>query len=207
MRGQSRAGEQYHPLNRRATPSHLAAGVFNCRCSQRRHVAARIRLADAQADDFAALQALRRNALLQLRAAEVQHRGQANLEAFHEAPHHAAGAAAADFVDEDELMERVEALRGRACVSARQSTPVGVCYTARRRCVNLGALVNSTSHTSGPGPAYASGHGGPTTPGSKPAAKAFANNSLGMLFCRSQASQKGVTSVSTNARTRSLYAR
>ena len=205
----------------------LAGGVLHCSAAQRGNVAAGVRLADAEADDGSPLQAGRRHARPERLAAKVQDRRQADLQALNQAPHHAAAAAAADLVDEDELVERVKVLAsahaGRGCAlrSAWQRVPLpGV----------------AAGRTFGPGPAYFAGHGGPTTPGSSPACrrcaagnrrlwsrrratgqcspgaaegderalKAFAKSSRGIFFSSSHWEQYGVISASTKSRTRFL---
>ena len=87
--------------------------------------------------------------------------------------------------------------RRSACYMATSQRPNRLGrFTAPRR-----------ARTSGAGPAYAAGQGGPTTPGRRPAAKALAKSSRGIALARSHVSQCGVTSASTNARTLSRNAR
>ncbi len=94
----------------------LAGGVLDGGAAQRRHVAARHRLGDAQADELLARQAAGRHLVLQRLRAKVQHGRQADAQAAHDAPHQAAARAAAQLVGHDGAVEGVVALGAGAHV-------------------------------------------------------------------------------------------
>lgn len=79
-------------------------------------VAAGVGLADGEADDLVAAEALRHDAVPERLGREVDDGGQADGEAAKEAPDHAAAAAARQLIDQDELVEVVKAFGAGPCV-------------------------------------------------------------------------------------------